>query len=32
MWHSHMQNHETYKVDTTKMVGKMLNHVDEYDK
>ena len=31
MWHSHMLDHEAYRLDTHKMFGKMLNHVDEYN-
>ena len=31
MWHSHMQEHAAYKKDCEMMVGKMLNHVDEYN-
>jgi hypothetical protein len=31
MWHAHMQDHELYKQDMLAMLGKMLNHRDDYD-
>ena len=31
MWHSHIQEHAADKKDCEMMVGKMLNHVDEYN-
>jgi hypothetical protein len=30
MWHSHMQDNLAYKADTVKMLGKVLNHRDNY--
>ena len=30
MWHSHMQDNELYKADTVRMLGKVLNHKDDY--
>lgn len=32
MWHSHMTDHERYKVDTKKFLGFVLNHDDEIPK
>jgi hypothetical protein len=28
MWHSHMQDHTTYKIDSVKMLGYVLDHND----
>ncbi len=30
MWHSHMQDHEAYVADTKMMLGRMLNHIDDF--
>ena len=30
MWHSHMQHNEFYKKDMIAMLGKVLDHRDDY--
>jgi hypothetical protein len=30
MWHSHMQDNEAYKTDTIAMLGRVLNHIDDF--
>lgn len=30
MWHSHMQSNEPYKVQMHKVLGRVLNHIDDF--
>ena len=30
MWHSHMQNNQKYKEDMVRLLGKVLDHRDDY--
>lgn len=30
MWHSHMQDNKGYKNDTLKLLGRILNHDDNF--
>jgi hypothetical protein len=32
MWHSHMQDHQSYKIDTLKILGRVLDHSDNIHK
>ena len=32
MWHSHMLDNKSYKYDTKKILGKVLNHRDQFEK
>ena len=32
MWHSHMQDPEGYRKDMMKLMGRVLNHRDDYSK